>query len=283
MASPPDTVGAELEAGARVLGRPAALQTWAAVTRTAPGAAWLASGDPPPAADIVRRFRDAVAQQARGTPLATAVGLAAFRTLELRVDPRVLIPRPETEGLVDTVLAWARRRGGSGIALDLGTGSGAIALSLAAEGAFERIIASDVSPDALAVARGNRAAVAGGPPVEFRCGAWFDPLAGLVADVVVSNPPYLTSDECDALDPSVRDYEPRLALDAGPDGLEHIRAILNGAGRHLAAGGLLALEIDSRRAGVTLACARASGWRNARVATDAFGRDRYLLATKDET
>jgi release factor glutamine methyltransferase len=282
MASRPDSVRAEIDAGARVLGRPAALRTWAALARATPGAVWLASEAPAPGPDFVRRFREAVARQARGAPLATAVGLAAFRLLELRVDQRVLIPRPETEGLVEIVLAWARRRGRWGTAVDIGTGSGAIALSLAAEGAFERIIATDVSADALEVARANCAAATGGGVVEFRHGSLLQPLAGVIADVIVSNPPYLTGDEWDAVDPSVRDYEPRQALDGGPDGLAQTRAILREAAAHLVPGGLLALEIDSRRAGATLDSARAGGWRAVRVELDVFGRDRYLLATKDE-
>ena len=97
--------------------------------------------------------------------------------------------------------------------------------------------------------------------------------------MVVSNPPYLTTSECELLAPEVRDYEPRLALDGGGDGMDPYREILRGAGNSLVAGGLLALEIDSRRAGETLALAHDTGWANARVEPDVFGRPRYLLTT----
>ena len=218
-------------------------------------------------------------------PRAYAEGVAGFRLLELLVDRRVLIPRPETEGLVERVLAWSRGRWGSGewgTVLDLGTGSGCIALSLAAEGRFARIVATDVSPEALEVARLNAARVGPDPEPEFRLGSLFEPVAGERFDVIVSNPPYIAEPEYAELDPSVRDFEPRLALLSGPDGLTHTRAILQRAGDHLMPGGLLALEVDSRRADQSADIARAS-WQEVRVERDVFDRPRYLLARKERS
>ena len=223
-------------------------------------------------------------------------GVAGFRLLELAVDRRVLIPRPETEGLVELVLAWSRgsgKRGGAGpmrhpardaghlAVLEIGTGSGCIALSLASEGCFARIVATEVSPEALEVARANAAAVA--PPLtpEWRLGSLFEPAAGERFDVIVSNPPYIAESEYAELDGSVRDFEPLVALLSGRDGLWHTRAILEAAGDYLSPGGLVALEVDSRRGDVTAQIARTCGWRDARVERDVFGRPRYLLARKD--
>lgn len=218
-------------------------------------------------------------------PRAYAEGVAGFRLLELLVDRRVLIPRPETEGLVEHVLAWSRAQWGSGewgTVLDLGTGSGCIALSLAAEGRFARIVATDVSPEALEVARLNAARVGSDPEPEFRLGPLFEPVAGERFDVIVSNPPYIAEPEYAELDPSVRDFEPREALLSGPDGLAHTRAILERAGDHLLPGGLLALEVDSRRADQSADIARAS-WQEVRVERDVFDRPRYLLARKERS
>jgi release factor glutamine methyltransferase len=229
-------------------------------------------------------------------PRQYAAGVAGFRLLDLAVDPRVLIPRPETEGLVQLVLDWCagsgKREAGSPSGhpdletrhlsvLDLGTGSGCIALSLATEGRFARIVATDVSPAALEVARANLAAVAPALVPELRLGSLFEPVAGERFDVVVSNPPYIAEPEYADLDASVRDFEPRLALVSGPDGLEHTRAILEGVGGHLQPGGLVALEIDSRRGEASAEIAWACGLRDVRVRRDVFGRPRFLLARKD--
>jgi len=281
------SVASELAWARRVLGaagvadpRSTALRAWAAVTGRDPGEGWLEGNrdaSPPAAA----RFRRAVREHAAGAPLAYAVGSAGFRTLDLAVDPRVLIPRPETEGLVEEVLRWSRSRwsGPWGTVADIGTGSGAIALSLATEGRFDRVIATDVSADALAVARANLARLSPQAPVEFRQGADYQPLGADRLDVIVSNPPYISEPEFAELEPGVRDFEPRGALVGGPDGLEPTRTLLATGARHLSDGGLLALEIDCRRSQACLALARQAGWSNARVVPDVFGRARYLLAT----
>lgn len=261
---------------------------WAAVAgaTVTPGDVWLARGGAP-APDVASRFHDVVARRAGGAPFAYAVGRTDFRTLDLAIDSRALIPRPETEGLVDFVLRAVRtpdtghRRTG-GIVADIGTGSGCIALSLAVEGAFDRVIAVERSPAAAALARENVARVRPRVPVEIREGDLLVPLAGERLRAIVSNPPYLTEAEYGDLDPAVRSWEPRGALASGPDGLDATRALLAGARAFLEPGGFLALEIDERRADAVRALAQACHWPHVAVYDDLFGRPRYLLAALEE-
>jgi release factor glutamine methyltransferase len=260
--------------------RRGALRLWAAVAGTTSGEAWRRRGDEPAPA-VRARFERAVARRLDGAPFAYAAGTAAFRTLDLKVDERVLIPRPETEGLVERVLTWARANGRWGTVADIGTGSGCVALSLACEGAFAKILATDLSTDALALARENHARVAPRAPVEFREGDLLWALRGEVVDAIVANPPYLTEAEWDAAEPDVRVFEPREALVSGADGLRHSEALLRMARPLLAPGGLLALEVDCNRAAVCAARARALDWTAVRIEEDLFGRPRYLLATKE--
>ena len=179
-------------------------------------------------ASAVPHVAAATARRVRGEPLAYAVGTAAFRHLTLQVDARVLIPRPETEVVVGEALAATADRPG-GIAVDIGTGSGAIALALATEGRFDRVIATDISADALEVARANAAAIGGATPVEFRMGADLAPIHGVRARVLVSNPPYISFEEAAALPASVRDWEPATALFAADEGMARYAALLAGA------------------------------------------------------
>jgi release factor glutamine methyltransferase len=247
---------------------------WAAVTGTSVGQAWLRRDDPQPA-ELVLRYEDALAQIERGVPFAYAVGSAGFRTLDLAIDSRALIPRPETEGLIDLVLARVQ----TGLAADIGTGSGCIALALAAEGRFDRVVAVERSAGAAALARENTARVNPPTAVELRIGNLLEPLGdnGERFAVIVANPPYLTEAEFDELDRSVRDFEPREALVSGVDGLDATRAILAGAAGLLAPGGVLALEIDERRAEAIHTLARAYGWR-VDIHPDLFGCPRYAIA-----
>jgi release factor glutamine methyltransferase len=232
------------------------------------------------------RFWEAVEQRSSGTPFAYAVGRVAFRQLELNLDPRALIPRPETEGLVDLVLQWMGSgedgSGRGGAVADIGTGCGCIALSLAVEGNFERVIAVERSPDAAALARENVRRIRPPVPVEVREGDLIAPLGEERLRVIVANPPYLTAQEYEALHPSVRGFEPREALVSGSDGLDATRALLMGAGARLEPGGLLALEIDERRADAVRALARAGGWGRTTIREDLFGRPRYALAFRRE-
>ena len=259
-------------------GQREATSLWAAVAGVARGEVWLRRDDAPAEA-VAARFWEAVQRRSSGIPFAYAVGRVAFRRLELRLDPRALIPRPETEGLVDLVLRGMRDggRGRGGVAADIGTGCGCIALSLAVEGAFDRVVAVERSPDAALLARENVALVQPGTPVEVREGDLLGPLAGERFQVIVANPPYLTTAEYAALDPAVRVFEPREALESGADGLDATRALLAGAGPLLEPGGFLALELDERRADRVRALAREHGWSRTLVHEDLFGRLRYAL------
>lgn len=228
-----------------------------------------------------REAERAAERRASGAPFAYAVGRAAFRHLTLDVDERVLIPRQETEVLVEAVLEIAGTWNGT--AVDVGTGSGAIALALASEGRFASVIATDVSSGALAVARWNAERLAGAlqTPVEFRQGSLLAPLGGVMASVIVSNPPYIAYDEASTLPASVRDWEPCVALLSGPRGMSATSAIIRGAARHLHPGGLLALELDARRAVVAAELAMATGsYEDVSVRLDLAGRERILLARR---
>lgn len=222
------------------------------------------------------------AKMARGMPMQYAVGRAAFRQLDLNVDQRVLIPRPETEMLVELVLGLA---GQGGTAVDVGTGSGAIALALASEGRFDGVIGTDISEGALEVARSNLVAI---PPekrtlIDFRLGNLLEPVSGVSARAIVSNPPYISPSEKGDLPAGVRDWEPPLALFSGEDGMAVIRGIVREAAALLEPGGLLAIEIDSRRAGLARECAETdSRFRDVEIRTDLTGRERFLVARRKE-
>ncbi len=236
---------------------------------------------PVDAADAERVLQAARAMLA-GMPMAYAVGSAAFRHLELAVDRRVLIPRPETEVVAEHALRVVRDTPG-GIAADIGTGSGAIALSLAHEGHFDRVIATDLSADALAVARANaeRLAPLLQAPVEFRLGADTVPLAGERLRLLVSNPPYIAEGERSELPALVRDWEPHLALFAAEGGMARYRAILEGACAVLEPGGWVVLECDARRAEDTARLAESvGGYADITVYPDLAGRPRVLVARR---
>jgi release factor glutamine methyltransferase len=234
------------------------------------------------------RFRPLLLERARRRPLQYILGRAAFRDLELAVDGRVLIPRPETEELVDAVLRHFADAGASSErtspkwarALDVGTGSGAIALSLAKEGPFDRVVASDASPAALEIARSNVSANALDGVVEVRLGDGLEVVEpGERFHVVVSNPPYVARADFDGLQAEVRLWEPAEALVAGEDGLALIRALVSGAGQALEEGGLLALEVGAgQAAAVAGLITAAGGFQPPRVVRDLRGTERIVLA-----
>ena len=232
-------------------------------------------------ATAVEEARQAAAARARGAPFAYAVGRAAFRYLTLAVDDRVLIPRQETEVLVDLVLE--AEQGGRGTLVDVGTGSGAIALALATEGNFERVIGTDVSRAALDVAERNAAFVRDDlrAPVEFLHGSLLAPLAGLRVRALVSNPPYIAFAEIEELPASVRDWEPPLALLSADEGMATTRVIVRDAPSVLESGGLLALEVDTRRASLVAEALASNGsYRDVAVHLDLTGRERFVLARR---
>ncbi|MBI3791828.1 MAG: peptide chain release factor N(5)-glutamine methyltransferase [Gemmatimonadetes bacterium] len=230
--------------------------------------------------DVADRARAWARRRAAGEPYQYVVGEAPFRHLVLAVDRRVLIPRPETELLVEKVLA---RKPGGTLAVDVGTGSGAIALALASEGAFDRVIGVDRSNDALDVARANAARVRSTlrVPPEFREGDLLGPVAGELATVIVSNPPYIAEAEMAALPADVRDWEPHLALVSGADGLAATARLVHDAPAHLRRGGWIALEVDERRAAQVAALVAATGaFTPAVIEQDLTGRDRFVMAER---
>jgi release factor glutamine methyltransferase len=248
----------------------------AAVLGVPVGRLWLDRAAPLPL-DLDARLAAAAAAHAAGVPIAYAAGTVAFRSLELGCDRRALIPRPETEGLVDLVLAAIGPERG-GWAADLGAGTGCVALALAVEGPFERVVAVEGDPAAAALARENVARVRPAVPVAVREGDWLAPLGDCRYRAIVANPPYLTDDEWAALEPAVRDHEPRAALASGPDGMDATRAIVAGAAARLARGGVLALEIDERRGEMVRRLTRAAGFTRCDIHEDLFGRPRYAVA-----
>ncbi len=254
-------------------------ELYGALLRRPSSAAWLDRDRSLPEA-LGAALEAAVERRAAGWPSSYAAGAANFRGHWLAVDRRVLIPRPETEGLVDLVLEWAHQRARKGRPLaiaDACTGSGAIAIALALEAAVPvRLVATDCSEDALAVARTNAAAL--GARVELRHGDLLSPLGTERVDAVVSNPPYVAADEWESLDASVRDFEPREALVGGADGMAAIRSLVAQARDAVRPGGLLALEVDARRAGDAAALVAAGGFSSCDVLRDLFGRPRYLRA-----
>ena len=192
-------------------------------------------------ADEVDLYRDYVRQRLQRVPVQYIVGVAAFRNLELSVTPDVLIPRPETEILVDVALQYLPD---GGRVLDLCCGSGAIALSLAQEAATAQVVAADISEAALKVAKANGVSHELQERVEWFCGDFFTPLAGAAPfDIVVCNPPYVRHGDLACLEPEVQDHEPHLALDGGEDGLDCYRRIVQEAPGFIRPGGYLLMEV----------------------------------------
>lgn len=227
--------------------------------------AWLIThGDAPaPGAEAaLRRLAD-------GEPLAHLTGWQPFHGLVLQVTPATLIPRPDTETLVDWALALLETLPGQPSVVDLGTGSGAIALALKAACPRAQVTAVDFSADALAVARGNGERL--GLAVDWRRGSWFEPLAGQRFDLVVSNPPYIAGDDPHL--PALR-HEPLAALTPGGDGLTDLHALIDAAPRHLSAGGWLLLEHGWDQADAVAQRLAAQGFVDVTLRRDLAGRAR---------
>ncbi len=218
-------------------------------------------------------FESLVARRAGGEPLAYLLGSAGFYGREFSVGPAVLIPRPETELLVDLALDRSRCLALPTL-VDLGTGSGVVAVTLALERPAARVAAVDLSPEALAVARSNAERL--GAAVDFHAGSWFEPLAGRRYDLIVSNPPYVAHGD-PHLERNGLPFEPQIALTdgiAGGDGLACIRAIVAGAPAHLAAGGWLLFEHGYDQGAACRNLLRAAGFKNVLTQTDLAGNDR---------
>ena len=260
------------------------------IVEEASGSSWseLAGEAPKVTTATLNRFHTMIDRRTAGEPLQYVLGHWSFRTLDLMVDSRVLIPRPETEQVVEAALREldAVREKDPGrrlVAVDLGTGSGAIALSIAAERRRVNVWATDVSYDALDVASANIAGMAGYPAtrVQLASGSWWsalpDDLKGNV-DLIVSNPPYVSSGEMASLDLVVRDWEPASALEAGTTGLEAVEVILADAPRWLAPEGAAVIEIAPHQSDVASCVASRYGFSDVDIAQDLAGRDRVLIA-----
>ncbi|MDQ1444441.1 MAG: release factor glutamine methyltransferase [Acidimicrobiaceae bacterium] len=254
------------------------------------GADFHAGLDEPVSTRALAFFDSMVERRAAGEPLQYVVGAWGFRSLDLYVDRRVLIPRPETEQVVEHALAELAAltdraastdlAGLKPVVVDLGTGSGAIALSIASEVPAAQVWATDASADALAVARANLSGIGrAGSRVRLEHGSWFDALPKLLqgrVNLVVSNPPYVA--DGDTLPPEVLEWEPAGALFSGPTGLESAAAILEEAPRWLSRPGVCVLEIAPHRASAAVDLAREAGFADVDVRPDLAGRARALVA-----
>ncbi len=227
----------------------------------------------------VETLRGQFLRLAQGEPIQYVLGRWPFHDIELKTDRRALIPRPETEELVERILRskqWARARH----VVDIGTGTGAIVLALAAAREREapgmtRFTAIDLSEDALALARENAQALGLEHRVEFRLGDGARSLEANSCDILVSNPPYITTADVDALPPLILKHEPRLALDGGADGLDILRQILLDATQALRSGGRIFFEIGDEQGLSMRRLLDRAGYTEVTIAKDFAGHDRY--------
>jgi release factor glutamine methyltransferase len=224
------------------------------------------------------QLRPLVRRRGQQEPLQYVLGEAEFRGLRLKVDRRALIPRPETELLVELVHTWAGTQAPVLRALDLGTGSGAIAAALATLWPGAAVVAAERCPEALTLARENFAALGLEGRIQPVAATWFEGVPTGPYDAIVSNPPYLTAAEVAATAPEVREHEPRAALEAPEEGLADLRAILEAAPGYLRPGGLLALETGCDHRAALCARLQAAGFQSVAAHQDLTGRDRFILA-----
>jgi release factor glutamine methyltransferase len=230
----------------------------------------------PLAASELARFRELFKRRRTGEPVAYLLGEREFYGITLRVDARVLVPRPDSERLVEVALERTRARNMSGRALDLCTGSGCIAIAFARHRPTWDVTASDISSDALQVASDNAHRTGAIRNVRLVQGSLFESVPGERFDLVTANPPYIPAGDIAGLPADVRDFEPRLALDGGADGLDLVREIAAHGGSHLTPGGLLALEIGADQGPQALQVLRERGYRDVELAKDLGGRDRVV-------
>ena len=269
---------------AEIVGRPQA--RWLCETASGvDGDEFLAELDQPATQRMVAHLDSMLARVRAGEPLQYVLGHWSFRRLDLLVDRRVLIPRPETEQVVEVALRLARELPRPLVCADLGTGSGAIGLALATELPLDGVTVwlTDVSTDALDVARANAAGAGrAAANVRIASGSWFDALPPQLRGalhVVVANPPYVAADDPE-LEPIVRDWEPATALFGGIDGFEHLRVIARSAPGWLAPNGRLVMEIGQHQGAAVQALLMAEGLVDVEVLPDLAGRDRVVVARR---
>jgi release factor glutamine methyltransferase len=225
----------------------------------------------------LEKIRPLVKRRGNREPLQYILGETEFAGVKLKVDRRALIPRPETERLIE--LIEASLPAAPTTILDLGTGTGAIALALATKYPGARVLGVDQSAEALALAEENRAALGMAERVQFVASDWFSAVpAGATFQLLVANPPYLSETEVAEAQPEVKDHEPKAALTPGGDGSAALRRILTEAPRHLAPGGLLACETGIAQHPQLLELAATIGYARTQSLPDLTGRERYLLA-----
>lgn len=221
-------------------------------------------------------FRELFKRRRAGEPIAYLLGEREFYGVSLRIDARALIPRPDSERLVEVALERTRERSMHGAALDLCTGSGCVAIAFARARPTWSVTASDVSADALAVARDNAHRTGAIRCVQLVQGSLFAPVAGRRFDLITANPPYIPSGDIAGLPLDVRGFEPHLALDGGQDGLDLVRQIAAQAAQYLTPGGLLALEIGAEQGAAAQAILAQHGLQKVVLAQDLGGRDRVV-------
>ena len=237
----------------------------------------IVDGKRPLVGDELARLRDLVKRRRAREPIAYLRGEREFYGRRFLVDKRVLIPRPDTETLVEVALARTTHRSMSLRGLDLCTGSGCVAITIARQRPTVKFHATDLSADALVVARENALRL-GAYNVSFSAGDLFAAKAPWPkVDLVTANPPYIASAEVETLMPDVKDFEPRLALDGGADGLDLVRRIVTDAPAHLVSGGVLALEIGAGEAAATAALLEARGFRDVTTTRD-YGKIERVVA-----
>jgi release factor glutamine methyltransferase len=239
--------------------------------------------DRPLQPEELRRFKMFISRRLQREPVAYIIGEKGFWSLDLKVTRDVLIPRPETEILVETALSIIppESRGRPLRILDLGTGSGAVVLALAKERPGHKYVGVDISRKAIDIARTNARDHELEDSIAFLCGSWFHPMGRQKAsfDVVVANPPYVGRKELEALSPDISEYEPLLALDGGPDGLAALRIIIMEAPGYIHRGGWLLLEIGhGQRVGVERLFLESDAYCDISVVRDYGGIDRVIRA-----
>ncbi|MCB9994702.1 MAG: peptide chain release factor N(5)-glutamine methyltransferase [Hyphomicrobiaceae bacterium] len=232
----------------------------------------------PPSSDAIAAYQAMIARRLGGEPVARIVGQKQFYGLDFRLGPETLVPRPETELLVDLGVAFCKGRPKPHL-LDLGTGTGAILVTLLVQLPEATGIGVDISAGALSVARENAMRHGVADRSDWRQGSWFAPVSATTRfDLIVSNPPYIVRGVLPGLSREVREHDPIAALDGGEDGLDAYRAILADAGRHLADGGMLIFEIGYDQGEAVTGLCRNAGFSRCRIEPDLAGHDRVLVA-----